>query len=52
VLQLTLDMLAEEDVSLLGEPGVAATDFGLRRGRFMPEAAIPERQTTDASNPI
>ncbi len=52
VLQLTLDMLGEENVSRLGELGVAAARYGLRRGRFVPEAPIPERQTIDASNPI
>ena len=52
VLLLTLDMVAEEDVARLGELGAAAAHYGLRRGRFVPEAPIPERQTADASNPI
>lgn len=52
VLQLTLDMLPEEDVSRLGELSVAVAQYGLKRGRFRPEPPIVERDTEDASNPV
>jgi formate dehydrogenase alpha subunit len=52
VLQLTLDMLPADDPARLGQLGVAAARYGLRRGRFVPAARIPERHTVDASNPI
>jgi predicted molibdopterin-dependent oxidoreductase YjgC len=52
VLQLTLDMLPEQDPARLGELGVAAAHYGLTRGRFAPEPRIPARETIDVSNPI
>jgi formate dehydrogenase alpha subunit len=52
VLQLTLDMLPEQDPARLGELGVAAAHYGLTRGRFAPTAASGTRHTRDASNPI
>ena len=52
VLQLTLDMLPDDDPAHLRELCIAAEAHAIAPGRFRPTAAIPVRQTEDISNPV
>jgi formate dehydrogenase (NADP+) alpha subunit len=53
VLQLTIDMLSEEDVTRTGDLANAADSHGVTRGRFLPDSAIASRrERVDESNPF
>ena len=52
VLQLTIDMLPEDDPSRLGELGSVVERYGVTRGRFLPDSPLPSRKDQDDSNPF
>ena len=52
VIQLTIDMIPEEDLGRLGELGVVARRYGVSRGRFLPEPSADDRIAIDESSPF